>query len=113
MVNQRKIDLRNLALFISALILLNLIASEFFTRLDFTAEKRYTLSPITKSILKDLKDQVQITVYLEGEFPAGFKRLRNSTEDLLRDFDSYAGKNFQFDFKEKLLHAFRNCLMDE
>jgi ABC-2 type transport system permease protein len=98
MVNQRKMDLRNLALFIAAIILLNVLASEFFTRLDFTAEKRYTLSPITKNILKDLKDKVQITVYLEGEFPAGFKRLRNSTEDLLRDFDSYAGKNLQFDF---------------
>lgn len=98
MVNQRKMDLRNLALFIAAIILLNVLASEFFTRFDFTAEKRYTLSPITKNILKDLKDQVQITVYLEGEFPAGFKRLRNSTEDLLRDFDSYAGKNLQFDF---------------
>jgi ABC-2 type transport system permease protein len=98
MVSQRKKDLRNLALFITAIILLNVLASQFFTRIDFTAEKRYTLSPITKNILKNLNDQVQITVYLEGDFPAGFKRLRNSTEDLLRDFDSYAGKNLQFDF---------------
>lgn len=98
MVNQRKKDLRNLAVFIGIVILLNVLASEFFTRFDFTAEKRYTLSPITKNILKDLQEPVQITVYLEGDFPAGFKRLRNSTEDLLRDFDSYAGKNLQFDF---------------
>ena len=55
MVNQRKMDLRNLALFIAAIVLLNVLASEFFTRFDFTAEKRYTLSPITKNILKDLK----------------------------------------------------------
>lgn len=98
MVSQRKKDLRNLAFFIVSIILLNVLASQVFTRIDFTAEKRYTLSPITKNILKDLNDQVQITVYLEGDFPAGFKRLRNSTEDLLRDFDSYAGKNLQFDF---------------
>ena len=98
MVSQRKKDLRNLALFIVSIILLNVLASQFFTRIDFTAEKRYTLSPITKNILKDLNDQVQITVYLEGDFPAGFKRLRNSTEDLLRDFGSFAGKNLQFDF---------------
>ena len=98
MVSQRKNDLRNVALFVLAIVLLNIVASNFFTRFDFTAEKRYTLSPITKKILTDLKDPVQITVYLEGEFPAGFKRLRNSTEDLLRDFESYAGKNLQFDF---------------
>lgn len=98
MVNQRNKDLRSLALFIVAIILLNLLASNYFTRIDFTAEKRYTLSEITKDILNDLEEPVQITVYLEGEFPAGFKRLRNSTEDLLTDFESYAGKNLNVDF---------------
>jgi hypothetical protein len=52
--------------------------------------KRYTLSEITKTILADLDDEVQVTVYLEGDFPAGFKRLRNSTADLLRDFKTYS-----------------------
>jgi ABC-2 type transport system permease protein len=98
MVNQRKKDLVSLSFFIAALILLNLLTSQVFTRIDFTADKRYTLSPITKNILNKLNEPLQITVYLEGDFPAGFKRLRNSTEDLLRDFDSYAGKNLQFDF---------------
>jgi ABC-2 type transport system permease protein len=98
MVNRRKKDLTRLAIFIAGIILLNFVATLFFTRFDFTAEKRYTLSPITKSILAELQDQVQITVYLEGDFPAGFKRLRNSTSDLLRDFDSYADGKLQFDF---------------
>jgi len=98
MVNNRKKDLIRLAIFLAGIILLNFAASLLFTRIDFTAEKRYTLSPITKSILAGLQDQVQITVYLEGDFPAGFKRLRNSTNDLLQDFDSYAGGKLQFDF---------------
>lgn len=102
MVNRRKNDLIRLAIFLAGIILLNFVASMFFTRFDFTAEKRYTLSPITKSILADLQDQVQITVYLEGVFPAGFKRLRNSTDDLLRDFDSYADGKLQFDFVNPL-----------
>lgn len=102
MVNRRKNDLTNLAVFLAGIILLNFGASLFFTRLDFTAEKRYTLSSITKSILADLQDEVQITVYLEGDFPAGFKRLRNSTDDLLRDFDSYADGKLQFDFVNPL-----------
>jgi len=102
MVNRRKNDLINLAALLAGIILLNFGASLFFTRLDFTAEKRYTLSPITKSILADLQDQVQITVYLEGDFPAGFKRLRNSTDDLLRDFDSFANGKLQFDFVNPL-----------
>ena len=98
MVNSRKKDLTRLAIILAGILLINFAASLIFTRFDFTAEKRYTLSPITKNILAGLQDQVQITVYLEGDFPAGFKRLRNATNDLLRDFDSYAGGKLQFDF---------------
>lgn len=98
MVNSRKKDLTRLAIILAGILLINFAASLIFTRFDFTAEKRYTLSPITKNILAGLQDQVQITVYLEGDFPAGFNRLRNATNDLLRDFDSYAGGKLQFDF---------------
>ncbi len=98
MVNSRKKDLTRLAIILAGILLINFAASLIFTRFDFTAEKRYTLSPITKNILAGLQDQVQITVYLEGDFPAGFKRLRNATNDLLRDFDSYAVGKLQFDF---------------
>lgn len=98
MVNRRKRDLNILILALAGIVILNILSSFFFTRIDFTAEKRYTLSEITKTILSDLDDEVQVTVYLEGEFPAGFKRLRNSTADLLRDFKTYSNANLKFDF---------------
>ncbi|WP_370870499.1 gliding motility-associated ABC transporter substrate-binding protein GldG [Daejeonella sp.] len=94
--------MNNLVLAIAGIVILNVLSSFFFTRIDFTAEKRYTLSDITKTILADLDDAVQITVYLEGEFPAGFKRLRNSTADLLRDFKTYSNANLKFDFVNPL-----------
>lgn len=98
MVDRRKKDLVYLFSFIGLLVLLNIFSSFLFTRFDFTREKRYTLSPITKSILAELNDNLQVTVYLEGDFPAGFKRLRNSTRDLLADFKAYSGGNLHFDF---------------
>lgn len=102
MVNRRKRDLNILILALTGIVILNVLSSFFFTRIDFTAEKRYTLSEITKNILADLDDEVQVTVYLEGEFPAGFKRLRNSTADLLRDFKTYSNANLKFDFVNPL-----------
>lgn len=102
MVNHRKKDITFLLLSLAVIVLLNFISSVFFTRFDFTAEKRYTLSPVTKSILAGLQDKVQITVYLEGDFPPGFKRLRNSTHDLLRDFKAYSDGNLQFNFVNPL-----------
>ncbi len=65
------------------LFIINYLASTFHARFDLTKEKRYTLSKATKELLKDLDEEVQIDVFLKGEFPAGFKKLANSTEEFL------------------------------
>lgn len=80
------------------LIAINFIASQFHFRLDLTKEKRYTLSTPTKNLLKNLKDKVNVTVFLEGEMPAGFKKLGNSTRELLEEFKEYGTSNIQFNF---------------
>ncbi|HOV12581.1 MAG TPA: Gldg family protein, partial [Bacteroidales bacterium] len=86
-------------LLISLLILLfvNIISYFIFTRVDLTAEKRYTLSESTKKYLKDIDDVVYFQVYLEGEFPAGFKRLRAETKEMLDEFRAY-NDNIQYSF---------------
>ena len=80
-----------------AIIVVNLISSRVFTRFDLTMEKRYTLSPATKELLRNLDDIVYFRVYLEGDFPAGFKRLRRATKELLDEFRAY-NKNIQYEF---------------
>nr|WP_276347313.1 gliding motility-associated ABC transporter substrate-binding protein GldG [Daejeonella sp. JGW-45] len=99
MVRQKKKDLIYALAFTLLIALANIISSFFFTRIDFTSEKRYTLSPLTRDILQKLDDRVQVTVYLEGDdFPAGFKRLRSSTFDILTDLKAYSDDNLSFDF---------------
>lgn len=87
-----------MAIFLVIIIAINIVSSFFFTRLDFTKEKRYTLSPVTRDLLGGLKENVQVTVYLEGDFPGAFKRLRSSTRDLLIDFKAYSGGKLNVDF---------------
>lgn len=65
------------------LVGINFLASIFHTRADLTREKRYTLSGATRNIIKNLDDVLYIDVFLAGEFPAGFRKLANSTEDFL------------------------------
>jgi len=65
------------------LFLINFLASEFHSRYDLTKEKRYTLSKATKNLLTKLDDDITIEVFLKGEFPAGFKKLANSTKEFL------------------------------
>ena len=70
-------------------LLVNVIGSYVFTRFDLTSEKRYTLSLTTKEILNDLNDYVYFKVYLEGDFPAGFKKLCRETKEMLDEFRAY------------------------
>ncbi len=78
-------------------VLLKVIGSFVFTRFDLTSEKRYTLSPTTKEILNDLNDYVYFKVYLEGDFPAGFKKLRRETKEMLDEFRAYS-KYIDYEF---------------
>jgi len=95
--NRKKQQLFQLGGIVLILVLIHLIGSMLFTRFDLTSEKRYTLSPSTTKILKGLDDIVFFKVYLEGEFPAGFKRLQRETKELLDEFRAH-NKNIQYEF---------------
>lgn len=91
-----------LILLIAIIIAANILSTNVYQRLDLTKEKRFTLSDATQNLLYDLDDVVYITVFLEGEFPAGFKRLRNATVEMLNEFRAYAGNNIEFRFENPL-----------
>lgn len=80
--------------FAGILILLNVLANlqigdtSLYAHLDLTEEKRFTLTPATNKLLSNVDDVVFIDVLLEGEFPAGFKRLQTAARDVLNDFRS-------------------------
>ena len=82
---------------IAIVALVNVIGSYVFTRFDLTSEKRYTLSPTTKETLNNLNDYVYFRVYLEGDFPAGFKKLRRETKEMLDEFRAYS-KYIDYEF---------------
>ena len=51
-------------------------------------------------MLNNLEDVVYIEVLLEGEFPAGFKRLQRSVRELLNDFRSESGGLVDYSFTD-------------
>ncbi len=87
-----------LLLTVAALVLLNWLASLFHFRLDFTNEKRYTLSVPTKKLLRQLPGPVEATVFLKGASNSGFTRLSKATQELLQEFKEVAGNNIRIRF---------------
>jgi ABC-2 type transport system permease protein len=93
MVNWKSKKLGDLLLLANGLVLfvlLNLLASEFIFRLDLTEEKRYSIKPQTKAILKNLDDDVYVEVYLEGDLNAGFRRFQKAIRETLDEFRVYS-----------------------
>lgn len=80
------------------IVSLNVIGSFLFFRLDLTSEKRYSLSEASRELAGSLKDVVYIKVYLDGELPPGFRRLRTATREMLDEFRIYAGSNLEYEF---------------
>lgn len=80
------------------LFLINFLASEFHSRYDLTKEKRYTLSKATKNLLTKLDDDITIEVFLKGDFPAGFKKLANSTKEFLELAKELNGPKVHYQF---------------
>lgn len=88
-----------LPLTIVLLVAINWLGSKFHARVDFTNERRFTLSESTKFILKNLDSTVDVTVLLTGDVKSEFKKLSNSTQELLENFKNYGGNNIQFKFQ--------------
>ncbi|KIC95257.1 gliding motility-associated ABC transporter substrate-binding protein GldG [Flavihumibacter solisilvae] len=82
------------------LFLLNWIAAYVPYRADLTAERRYTLSTPTRKLLSGLDAPVTIDVLLNGEMPAGFRKLAASTNDLLTEFKAAGRSNLRFTFSK-------------
>ncbi len=75
----------------------NIIGQYLFGRVDLTSERRYTLSKSTKAMLREIDEPVLFRVYLEGEFPADFKRLQSETKEMLNQFRAY-NHNIDYEF---------------
>lgn len=71
---------------IIAVVLVNVVSQQFYGRFDLTKDKRYTLSDAAIETVINVDSPIIIDVFLEGEFPSEFKRLRNETKQLLEEF---------------------------
>ena len=93
----QKNSLKKLGFLAIGLFLLNFASYYIYKRFDVTQDKRYTLSETTKKIIDGVDSPLIIDVFLEGNFPADFKKLQTETRQLLEEFSAY-NSNITFQF---------------
>ena len=101
MTASKKNNLKSVLIILAVVLLLNAIGNSFFHRFDLTQDKRYTLSPTSLNIIKQVQNPLYIKVYMQGDLPAEFKRLQLETKQLLEEFQAY-NSNIVFEFVDPL-----------
>ena len=83
--------------YVSSAVLILILSQSLRFRFYLTEEGRYSLSQGTESLLEQVEEPLLIKVYLEGDFPAGFERLRQETQYMLEEW-GVRNSNIFFEF---------------
>ncbi|MCU0350360.1 MAG: Gldg family protein, partial [Flavobacterium sp.] len=92
-----KKPMKQLLVTLIVLVAINYGNQYYFKRFDLTHDKRYTLSETSLNIIEQIESPLYVDVFLEGNFPADFKRLQIETRQLLEEFTAY-NPNIIFQF---------------
>lgn len=81
------------------LIVVNILLAGIglYERYDLTSDKRYTLSQAAINIVDEVNSPIIVDVFLEGDFPSEFRRLKSETKQMLEEF-SASNNNIKFNF---------------
>jgi ABC-2 type transport system permease protein len=95
-------NLSNLIVLILAIIFVNVAGDLMYKRFDLTKEKRFTLSNSTIQLTQKLDDVLYIQIFLDGDFPAEYRRLKNATRNMLNEFRYASDGRIEYRFEDLL-----------
>lgn len=96
-INNRRKEILNFIYILLGVLVINIISSFWSFRWDLTAEKRYTMAPVTKQFMGSLKNKVWVKVYLTGDLNVGFQKLSRATLELLKEVQLLSGATFIYE----------------
>jgi gliding-associated putative ABC transporter substrate-binding component GldG len=82
---------------IGAVVLINLIGTRVFGRIDLTESHVYTLAPGSKAIVSNLPDYLTVKAYISKELPPELQSVARYTRDLLDDYKTYSKGKLRFE----------------
>jgi ABC-2 type transport system permease protein len=82
----------NLTIFIVSLLTVFFVSTNFLFRADLTADKRYSLSDVSKEIASDINEIIEIEFYLDGELEPGLQKLQREVFEKIAVLNVYSPK---------------------
>ncbi|MCW8850789.1 MAG: Gldg family protein [Melioribacteraceae bacterium] len=97
MLTKRKVQ-TTLFLIIAILVLVNVLSTRYFFRIDLTEDQRYSLSEATTDILENLDEPVTVTSYFSENLPPDVEKVRQDFKDLLIEYSNRSDGNVVYEF---------------
>lgn len=82
---------------IGAVVLVNLISTRVFGRLDLTQNKVYTLSNASRDIVRNLPDYLTVKAYISKDLPPELANTSRYVRDLLDEYHTYSKGKLRFE----------------
>lgn len=99
-MKSKKTLLNFILLVVAILVVVNFLSDSYFFRLDFTADKRYTLNKATTDILSSLKKPVTIKAYFSENLPPDVAKTKRDFKELLVEYASRSKGKVVYEFMD-------------
>lgn len=90
----------NLVLLAGILILINLLGTNQFIRWDMTSRGIYSLSSASKTVIRDLEDQLTVKAFFSEDLPSPYANNARFVKDKLNDYKAYGRRKVHFEFMD-------------
>ncbi|MFH1175152.1 MAG: Gldg family protein [bacterium] len=85
-------------LVVAIIVVLAIISTTVYFRVDLTENKQFTISKATKNILKDLDDIISVKAYFSEKAPIEVLNIKQEAQDILEEYKNYGKGRLKVEF---------------
>lgn len=89
-------DMIRFGIYALLLVLINLVSSTLFFRIDLTDNRIYTLSEASRKAVSTLEDPLTIRIFLSENLPQPYNLLEQEMRDLMEEYSYHANDRFNY-----------------
>ncbi len=86
------------------IVLINLVGLFLYARLDLTRNGAYSLSRISKNVVRSLESPLTVKVFFSNDLPAPYNSVYRYLADILEEYSQYGGRRFRYEFVDVEKH---------
>ncbi|MBF0118895.1 MAG: Gldg family protein [Desulfobacterales bacterium] len=85
-------------IYLVAVVLINLVSSTLFFRIDLTQNKLYSISKASKEVISTISEPLTINVFFTKNLPAPYNNIEKYLHDLIEEYSAYSNSFFNYRF---------------